>query len=96
MRGHGRDNGHGEVRPDDACENINFLRLNHFVGELDGDVRLALVVLDDDFKIRIAGLFHGQKETVADVNAETGAASGQGRDHADLNRLCLSPRDADG
>ena len=86
--GHDRD---GEVRPDDAGQHVHLVALNHLVGELDGDVRLALVVIHDHLDIG-AGLLDGEHEAVAHVDAEAGTAAGECRDHADLESLGMGSR----
>ena len=61
--------------------------LDHLVGELDGELGLLGVVLDDHLDVLVAGLLDGELEGVAHVDAEAGAATGGGGDHADLDRL---------
>ena len=84
----GRDDGERDVREDDAGQDVDLVGLDHLVGELHGDVGLLLVVLGDDLDLGagVAGLLQRQHEAVAHVDAEAGAAAGEGGDHADLDR----------
>ena len=95
LGGRGRDHGHGQVRPDDAGEHVDLFRLDHLVGELDGNVRLALIVFDDDLEVFIAGLLDRKHEAVPHIDAEARAAAGQCGDHADLDRFGLGCRETD-
>jgi hypothetical protein len=82
-----RHDGHGQVRPDNTGQDIDLVGLDHLVRQLHGDIRLALIVLDDDFDVLVSGLLDCQHETVACIDAESRAAAGKRRDHADLDRL---------
>ena len=87
LRDRVRHDRHGEVRPDDAGQHVDLVALDHLVGDLHRQFRLHRVVLGDDLDVLRAGQLERQHEAVARVDAEAGAAAGQRRDHADLDRL---------
>ena len=76
----GGDDGQRDVGEDDAGQDVDVVGLDHLVGKLDGDVGLLLVVLGDDGDLGagVAGLLQRQHEAVAHVDAEAGAAAGEG------------------
>jgi hypothetical protein len=80
-----RHHRHRQIRPDDAGHHVHVFGLDHPVGQLHGDVRLALVVLDDHLDVVAARLGDRQQEAVAHVDPKPGAAARQGGDHADLD-----------
>ncbi len=83
-RGHHR---HREVGPDDARQHVHLVLLDHAVGELHGDVGLALIVLDHHLHIRRARKLQRQQEAIAHIDPEPRAAARKRGDHADLELL---------
>ena len=66
--------------------------MHHLVGQLHGQFRLALVILDDQLHIAVPGHFQGQLEPVAHVGSKIGAAPAQRGDHADLDLAAMAVR----
>ena len=81
--------GEHDVGEDDAGHEIDLVLLQELVGGLLGDVRILLVVGNDDFRRQVAELatqlLHRQVETVTDVHPEAGAGAGEGGDKTNLD-----------
>ena len=82
--GHAGNNGHREVGPDDAGQDIDLFALDHFVGQRLGDIGFLGVVAHDNFDIIGTRHLQRQHETVMHVLAEMRAATRQRGNHTDL------------
>src|SRR5690606_21178427 len=89
LRHSARNDGHGKVRPDDAGQDVDLVRLDHLVGDLHGKLRLLAVIFGHDLDLgrRVAGILERQHETIARVDTQSRTAARKRRDHSDLDRL---------
>ena len=88
---HGLVDGHHQVRPDDAGHDIDLVALHQPVGQLLGNVRLALVIDKNDLGVHAAklaaGMFHGQIDRVLHLFADDTGTTGKRGHVADLDRI---------
>ena len=90
LRGeHARADRQHHVREHDPGHEVDLFLFDQAVGHLLGHVRVLLVVagehLDRQVAHLVAEVFERELEAVADVDAQTGAGAGQGRQHPDFD-----------